>query len=372
VKKLVLIILLCVMLTGCTAWMDGSYHSTSPYVDGRTEPVQQFVTVANAVQLRVALESLVESGRESGILRGNGVDEEFFLNTLPEAIDYVLTQNPIGDYAVEDISYELGTSGGDQAASVSITYNRNHTQIRRMQTRGDMRQAGEDIQEALADCAESIVLRVRNYSETDIWQLLQDYADKNPRVVMEMPQLTVNTYPSTGTDRVVEVIFTYQTSRESLRTMKSYVTPVFDAAKMYVGGDTEPAIKYAQLYIFLMERFPCVEQTSITPTYSLLRYGVGDSKAFAQVYAAMCRDAGLECFVVSGTCKGEARFWNMICSDGVYAHLDLLACQAVEEYRVCTDAQMGDYVWDYEAYPQCIEPEEQKDPVQEAPENNPQ
>lgn len=344
---------LCLVLTGCTGWMDGSYHSTSPYEDESTQNVQQSVTVSDYVQLRQALEGLVEAGRENGILTGDGVDEDFFQLTMPTVISYVLTRNPIGNYAVEDITYELGTNGGIQAASVSITYNRNHTQIRRMQTRQDMQSALENITVAMTDFDESIVLRVENYSAVDIQQYLQDYADINPRQVMEMPQLTVNTYPDSGSDRVLEVVFTYQTSRDTLRTMKNYVSPVFEAAKMYVGGDTEAGIKYVQLYTFLMERFPCVEQTSITPAYSLLRYGVGDSKAFAQVYAAMCREAGLECLVVSGTCKGEARFWNLISMDGGYAHLDLLACQAEEEYHVCTDGQMTDYVWDYSAYPVC-------------------
>lgn len=373
-------LIVCLLLTGCTAWLDGSYHSTSPYEDESVQSVQQSVTVSDYVQLRQALERLVEAGRENGILTGDGVDEEFFRASMPTVISYVLTRNPIGSYAVEDITYELGTNGGIPAASVSITYNRNHAQIRKMRSRRDMQDALEDITVAMTDFDESIVLWVGNYSGTDIQQYLQNYADQNPRQVMQLPQITVNTYPDSGTDRVLEVVFTYQTSRDVLRTMKSYVSPVFEAAKMYVDGDTETGIKYVQLYTFLMERFPCVEQTSITPAYSLLRYGVGDSKAFAQVYAAMCREAGLECLVVSGTCKGEARFWNMIRTDDGYAHLDLLACQDREGYRVCTDAQMTDYVWDYSAYPACEgreEPQlpapeetlpEQTDPVETVPE----
>ena len=345
---------LCLLLTGCTGWMDGSYHSTSPYQDENASAMQQSVTVGNYVQLRQALEKLVEEGRESALLTGDGVEEGFFQDNMPAVIHYVLTKHPIANYAVEEILYELGTSGGVQAVSVSILYNRNHAQIRRMHSRKDMESALGDITAALSDGSESMVLRVESYASMDILQYLQDYADQNPRQVMEMPQITLNTYPDSGADRVVEVLFTYQNSRDTLRSMKSYVVPVMDAAKLYVAGDTESGTKYAQLYTFLMERFPCVEQTSLTPVYSLLRYGVGDSKAFAQVYAAMCREAGLECLVVSGTCRGEARFWNIICADGEYAHLDLLACQEQEVYTVRTDGEMADYVWDYSAYPQCL------------------
>ena len=86
----------------------------------------------------------------------------------------------------------------------------------------------------------------------------------------------------------------------------------------------------------------------------------------------MCRDAGLECLVVAGTCSGEARFWNMIQTEDGYAHLDLLACQEREEYSVCTDEQMKDYVWDYSAYPVCVGRQEPDLPAPRPEETVPQ
>ena len=78
---------------------------------------------------------------------------------------------------------------------------------------------------------------------------------------------------------------------------------------------------------------------------------MGDSKAFATAYAAMCRAAGLECRVVSGTCNGEARFWNMVRSGDIYYHVDLLASKAAGDLQMLTDDAMAGYVWDYSAYP---------------------
>lgn len=355
-KKLpILLLALCLLLSGCTGWMDGSYHSSSLYQDEGYEAPQQSISVSNYIQLRQALAELVEAGQESGIITGQGLDEDFFEENMSRAINYVMTENPIGAYAVESIHYEAGTSGGVQAVSVSITYNHNQTQIRRMKSCQDMAAAMDMITQALENCEAGVVFRALGYEQLDIQQLLRDFADDNPHLVMEMPQVTVSTYPVGGEDRVVEVLFTYQTSRETLRSMQEYVTPVFTAAAMYVRGDTEQSVKYTQMYSFLMERFPYVQQSSITPTYSLLRYGVGDSKAFAQVYAAMCRRAELECLVVSGTYAGESRFWNMVCIDGVYAHVDLLACNEAGEFRGCTDEEMVDYVWDYSAYPACVD-----------------
>jgi transglutaminase-like putative cysteine protease len=100
-----------------------------------------------------------------------------------------------------------------------------------------------------------------------------------------------------------------------------------------------------------MERFDYKIETSNTPAYSLLRYGVGDSKAFATVYSAMCRNAGLECQVVSGTRSGEAWYWNYILIDDIYYHVDLLADNESDAFYAMRSEDMIGYVWDYSVYP---------------------
>ena len=97
-----------------------------------------------------------------------------------------------------------------------------------------------------------------------------------------------------------------------------------------------------------MERFDYRLQSSRTPSYSLLCEGVGDSRAFAQIYAAMCTRIGLEAATISGTRDGEKHHWNLVRIDGVWYHLDLLASN---QFRPMTDGEMTDYDWDREAYP---------------------
>ena len=197
-----------------------------------------------------------------------------------------------------------------------------------------------------------MVLLVEDFYSRDFTQMVQDYATQFPELVMETPQVAVNLY-GTGKSRVVELLFTYQNSRDVLRQMKSQVEPVFSAAALYVSGDGADSQKYAQLYAFLMERFDYTIETSITPAYSLLRHGVGDSRAFATVYAAMCRAAGLECDIITGTFSGEPRTWNLVLDNGYYYHVDLLRSSASGGFREYTDLEMRGYVWDYSAYPVC-------------------
>jgi hypothetical protein len=200
-----------------------------------------------------------------------------------------------------------------------------------------------------------VVLYVEKYEAADIAQWVEDHALSYPELVMESPEVTVNLYPEEGSERVVELKFTYQNSRDSLRTMQQKVSPMFASAKLYVSGEGQPREKFSQLYAFLMERFEQYTlETSSTPAYSLLIHGVGDAKAFASVYSAMCRQAGLDCAVVAGTRGGKAWFWNIIAVDGAFYHVDLLRCSQTGSFKMHTDGQMSGYVWDYSAIPAFV------------------
>lgn len=345
---LLLALLTAVSLVGCD-WMDGAYVSVKPHQVGYSQNTPDRTVVTSYSSLRKAVASLIDSGEAEGVLTLSAYPEADVRTDMEKVIAYCQNTYPMGAYAVEAIHYELGQG----LLSLHIDYRRSKAQMDRIQTVRGVSGAQEAIAKALTDCADKLVLQVTLYTDMDVVQYIADYAGRNPNVVMELPQVTVQVYPQTGTTRILELDFAYQTSRESLRDMLNQVRQVFSSARLYVSGDTGDSVKLTQLYSFLMERFDYVIETSITPAYSLLSYGVGDSRAFAQVYAAMCRQSGLEVMVVSGTCRGESRFWNIVLSGGSYYHVDLLECAAQGRYEEKSDEEMTGYVWDYSAYPAC-------------------
>jgi transglutaminase-like putative cysteine protease len=261
--------------------------------------------------------------------------------------------NPIWSYAVDVVSYELGSSGGTNAVAVNFSYIHDREDIRRINDAKDLEICKKLVYASLDACNSGVVIYTEDYQELDYQQLVEDYAQQNPHRVMEIPLVTVNVYPNTGASRVIEIKFSYKNSRETLRTMQSVVQPMFAAAAWAVNADAETPLKYAQVYSYLMGRYDYRIDTSITPAYSLLRYGVGDHHAFAVVFAGMCRSVELECQVVTGTRNGKSWFWNMINVDGTYYHVDLLRSYGEEGFCYMTDEQMTGYVWDYTAYPAC-------------------
>lgn len=344
----------CLMLGGCSSIFDGSYASVKPHHQQSSSLSNETVSVFNYPQLYNVLTDLIEEGREDAVITVANYDQEQVESDMERAISDAGTRHPIAAYAVEAVEFELGKSGGQAALAVDIHYAHDRTEILKIKQVDSMDEALSAIFSALNQCQVSIVLQIRNYEDTDFVQVVESYAMENPQQVMELPQVTAGVYPESGTNRVVELRFGYQTSRDSLRSMQTQVQPVFTSAALYVSGDAEEQEKYSQLYSFLMERYDYQLDTSITPTYSLLRHGVGDSRAFAVVYAAMCRQAELDCQVVSGTRGGESHYWNIICDNGIYYHVDLLA----DSFQELTDEQMRGYVWDFSAYPVCgVEPE---------------
>lgn len=347
------VLALCLLLSGCSFWMNGHYASVEPYVGQNKKEDDGIVAVSSSQEMREALEDMVSAALESRTISVQNMASEAVEENIQRAIHNVLTNDPIAAYAVEDIAYSIGVTGGVPAVVVTVHYNHNRSEIQRIRQVTGIDGATQLITAALSELETGIVLEVQNYWSADFTQIVEDYALSHPDVVMEIPQVTVNIYPESGSVRVVELMFTYQNSRDDLRSMQWYVQPRFEASSLYVSGEEPESVKFSRLYAFLMETTQYTLETSITPAYSLLRHSVGDSKAFATVYAAMCCQAGLNCQIVTGTKAGEPWFWNIICEEDVYYHVDLLQSSAAGVYKKMSDGEMSGYVWDYAAYPQC-------------------
>ena len=343
--------LLSLMLSGCS-WLDGSYVSVTPHQEQTVSVRNENLTASNYDELLAVLESVIAKGTESCVINAVNYDSYLLSLNMENAVQRVRKIYPIGAYAVESLEYEIGSNSGKTAIAVEITYQHNRTELRQIQTVADVESARNLLGQSLENYDAMLVVQLEQYEETDFYQMVQDYAMEHPQSVMETPAVAWEVY-GIGNARLVELTFTYQTSRDALRTMQTQVQPVFDSAALYVSGEGTQNQKYSQLYSFLMERFDYVQETSITPAYSLLRHGVGDSRAFATVYAAMCRTAGLECQVVTGTRDGEPWTWNIVQDKDTYYHVDLLRCDEQDSFSAMTDNEMSGYVWDYSAYPIC-------------------
>ena len=362
------VLCICILLSGCSAGLEGKHIWTQVHSIPQAPQSNQEISASDYGQLYAALVTLVEAGTPQTTISVARYDKEVLQTDIETAIETVCAENPIAAYAVDHIQYTLGTSGGENVLAVEILYLHGQAEIKKIKTVADNAQAAEAVATALRNCESGIVLKIQNFEPTDVTQWVEDYAMEHPEYLMELPQVTENIYPEAGRTRVLELKFTYQTSRESLKTMQQHVANLFKSAELFASGDRTEAVRFHRLYTWLMETNEYTIQTSITPAYSLLMYATGDSRAFATVYAALCRQMGLECLTVSGTKNGESWSWNLVNMDGVYYHVDLLQCSRDGEFTRRVDSQMEGYVWDYNAYPSSPDPEPVEPPATEVTE----
>ena len=244
-KLLPLLLALSLLLTGC-GWMDGRYSSVTPHLEQRQDTQPEVIVASDYLDLMDALEEMIQSGSESGVINVADYPADAVENGMGIAVKYATEAYPVGAYAVDRIDYEIGANGGLPAVAVTIAYRHSPMEIRTIREVSDSGEATEEIVKALKNFDASVVLLVDRYAPMDFTQLVRDHAEEHPETVMETPQVTAAAYGA-GSSRVVELTFTYQTSRDALRQMQSQVKPVFDAASLYVSGDGEEAFSAVRL-----------------------------------------------------------------------------------------------------------------------------
>ena len=112
--RLVSLFLCAALLTGCDAF-DGQYVRVTPHTmqpsKGQTETNQ----AENYAQLRDILIRMAASGTESGVILVPDYPEEDLPDGLAIARRHVCNFDPIGSYALDEMSYEIGKKNGTPA-----------------------------------------------------------------------------------------------------------------------------------------------------------------------------------------------------------------------------------------------------------------
>lgn len=355
-KLCVLLLTMSLLLSGC-GWMDGNYIYISDHQEQRPETPTGDLTASSYLELEDILAQMVRNGTSEGLIYLSDYAQNMAESGMFVVSRWLTTKDPVGAYAIESVDYEIGSNSGKPAIAVSITYRHSPTEIQQIRHVKNTQQAEEALGTAMENLKSGIVMLIEEYEAVDFIQMVTDFAQTHPQTVMEIPHVTEAIYGSDKA-RIVELNFTYRSSRDALKLMRHQVEPVFEAATLYVSEDAPMLQQYAQLYSFLMERFDYRVQPSITPSYSLLHHGVGDSSAFAVVYQAMCRSVGLDCRIITGTRGGSPWTWNLIDLGGHYGHVDLLESNRLGEFHVLNSQEMQGYVWDYSAAPGDSEPED--------------
>ena len=299
IRLTALTLALCTAFSACSRFVPSSYTRVSAHSQTKSEQMDtNVVNVDDYAGLRRAIRDFVRGGVEHGVIR-----VQQYTGTLEDdlaaAAYSVAREDPAGAYAVDYMTHECTLIVSYYEIHVDITFRKTLTPLSQIPYVSVLSDLERRLHEAM-DGYDAVLTIYAGYDqEPDYAALAQDYYEQNLGRLMALPQITVESYPQGGKPRIVELTMHYP---ESSRTLES----------------------------------------------------------MAQCWALLCQEAGLECQVVKGLRGSADYWWNEVCLDGTWYHMDLM--QDVMDQsglRLRYDEDMTGYYWDVEAYPACPAPEEE-------------
>lgn len=331
-------------------------HEQQPLPTEAPTEAETTPCVSNRTELRGTVLSFIRSQTEFGCIDVADYDGDI-AEDLSEILAYATQEDPIGAYAVDYADAELLGDGAQGTIELSLVFRRSAAEVASIVTVNGTTGATSKIEQALNAYDTALTLRIRNYVEADFEREIREYCLTHLQQTVALPIVSAEIYPDEGTTRILELHFSYPDSRDELQRKLSSVKTILSSAASYVGTGEDERERAALLYRFLTDRFDyTVGQAEPTmPAYDLLCGGVAHSLSFAAVFRAECESTGAECLLVTGTRDGETHYWNLLCLDGVWYHVDLMRAVLSDEteLRLLTPNEVSDegYAWQYDDYP---------------------
>ncbi|MBR4309031.1 MAG: hypothetical protein IKT58_05500 [Oscillospiraceae bacterium] len=364
------ILSLPLLLAACRAERGNDYLSVHPHVEqviAQPEAAETEIPIAhNRTELRGALLSLIRNWQEAGtvLIRDYEGDLEGDLN---EALEYATRKDPVGAYGVDYADGEILVEGQEISIRFSIVFRRSAAETSAIIPVTDNAEVLEKIEEALDNFSNSLTLRIRNYTKEDFSNYILDYCLENPRKILAIPEFSVDLYPEEGSQRILELHFSYPESKESMRSKLYSMQTLFQSStSLAEQGQTEWE-RSENIFQYLTGRstaYEITEETPVMPAYNLLCEKIADDLSLAIVFHDQCKESDLDSAIVMGEKNGETYFWNILYLDGQAYYVDLLRSLLLGEssLTLLSDRELlkEGYVWELARLPEAPVPEEEE------------
>lgn len=209
-------------LSGCASMLEREYTVSTPHQEDPPPHTDGAYQVETYPALRSALLAYVEEGMEKGLLRFPTTYEGNLTVDLEKARRQLLEEDPLGCYAVADLTCKTSKIIAYYETELTFTYKRPRAEfvsLPRVRTRGELSRL---LGELAAAKTEEGTVYLTAYPESDenffsdaLAQALDSGAETEegqPPPETEGPpgpELSVTLYPQSGTRRVAELRLTY-------------------------------------------------------------------------------------------------------------------------------------------------------------------
>lgn len=361
-KRRVLLCLFCalaLLLSACALSpfdneyvLEYTYVAPSPATESETDESR----VSEAEDIRALLRDMVAEGETQlrfafrPEYRGDAGDD------LGAACWQLRTQDALCAYCVENIVYEVNRGVNFTEAVVRVSYSEaagDVTNIVRLRYAADAR---VPICEALRAGKTRLVLLIErsSYTEEGMERYVRELYEEQPGLCPRQPDVAVRQFSGEETQRLYELSIDYGLGEEEFAARMAALSALEPFTGIETSRLSEP--ERALLACRVLCEKAQYREDAPSGIYDALVAGEADSRGLADAYTQLCRELGVPCQLVTGQKDWKEHYWNIVCLEGEYYHVDVSACidGGLEAGFLMDDGfAWGAYRWDYFSYPTC-------------------
>lgn len=372
-KKLIALLLVAVLLltSGCTSLFKKEYLSVAEYTDEEhNESRQNAKEVSSYAELKNAINDMVKNHVEEERLRFIGYDGAIH-NDLSQVFSEVKEETVLGSYSVSYMSYyEVGRLVTYYEATVYINYKRTEAEIAAITYVAGEPKLLSFLDETMTSLKRYAAIRMisADLNEAYLIAAVNRTFNANPASCVLAPEVTVTVHSSAGTDCIIEFEFNYGRTATVISAMRQELDQaIVDITSGILSSEPQAfALEAYNSLAMLVSYDPDGEIRKAAgglvaslngSVYGALVEGIADSRGLALAYSALCREAGVECFVVTGTLDKAEHSWNIIRLGENYYHVDVSAdftLGITGAFGRSDDQMLSGYWWNIEDYPECL------------------
>ena len=346
------------LLTGCAPLLQRSYSSYSAHVESVVADDSSALRAESYRGLVDALLYYVNRHITDGVIRLANYPSDVSAD-LESARLEVMREDPLGAFAVEELTYDFSRIVSYYEVSVSITYSHTAEEIAAIEFASGSAAIRPRLRQAMAKFSSTLLLRTSYFTgdEDQVRAMaVQAYYD-TPQSAFGLPEISVKLYPDSGVQRIIALTFTWPEGR----TVSSARSEQLLALSRRLLADAPPeGEQYTpdELYRILLsaaapDQADDPDETPSSDPYAALTGKRADQLSRTLALELLFQQAGIDATLVSGVAPGGNTCWLIADCGSGYRHL-LPGEDAVALY---TDLEMSaaGYLWNQSMYPDCVD-----------------
>lgn len=366
-------VLACISILAALGGCDSILEDETMSVTAHQEPVntesESTIVAGTFDELKADIHDLISHYEDMGEIRVTSYEGDIEKD-VPLACSQIMSDDPIGAFAVSDITGEAVPIVSYYQVKINITYKVTKEQLDGIIPVPTSRYLQSDLQDVLSEYEPSTVVQERDIvlTEESALNYVRDVYYENPREIVMLPVTTVDFFPLHAPDRIIKFTFVYTRYEAStLRAMEiSLNKAVQSIAESVSGDDPEVLLSFCKRLTDTVEYDTKTAESGVysdqniaATAYGALVNGSAVGEGYAMAFKALCDKLNIGCDVVLGEMNGKNHAWNIVELENYYYHIDVSMCDTngIETAFLRNDTQMAEtYTWDTTKYKSCNGP----------------